>query len=350
MKSSVPIGPERSDSIGPERSDLSAREWIDSTGSETSVSIVIEWENVLLSGSSRAERMLELVIAQANRLPACRQILISATDEQPALEQRPAALRADIDWQLLHHPGSHYYALKNLGAQRACGELIVFVDSDVIPEPDWLRQLLAPFEDPAIQVSCGRAYIDASDLYTRAFALFWFFPVRERPRADGSPQARPPGSPWPQTHHFFANNCAFRRDTAARHPFPVSDVSSRGSCLQLAEDLQRAGIAIVLNKRAQVAHPPPLPGEHFMQRALAQGRDRYLRSRGLSRTLLGSCWRWGRNSARTLVKITLLHRRVRLPLIQVPLAWLIGLTYYGLYWLGEVATMLRLRPVLEITI
>ncbi|MFM7087553.1 MAG: glycosyltransferase [Cyanobium sp.] len=320
-----------------------------SIGQASSVSIVIEWENVLLSGSSRAERMLELVISQANQLPQCRQILISATDDQQALETRPAALRADIDWQLLHHPGCHYYALKNLGAQRACGEVIVFVDSDVIPEPDWLQQLLAPFEDAAIQVSCGHAYIDASDLYTRAFALFWFFPVRERPTGE-SRRDRPPGSSWPQTDHFFANNCAFRRQTAARHPFPASEVSSRGACLQLAQELQRAGIAIALNKQAQVAHPPPLPGEHFMQRALAQGRDRYLRSRGLSRTLLGSCWRWARNSARTLVKITLLHRRVQLPLIQVPLAWLIGLTYYGLYWLGEVATMLRLRPVLEITI
>ncbi|MEB3332984.1 MAG: glycosyltransferase [Synechococcaceae cyanobacterium] len=314
----------------------------------SSVSIVIEWENVLLSGSSRAARMLERVIAQANRQPAVREILISATDEQPALKERPAGLRADIAWRLLHHPGRHYYELKNLGAQQAGGDRIVFVDSDVIPEADWLEQLLAPFADPATAVSCGRAYIDATDLYTRAFALFWFFPVRD---PGGRDRRRPEGGAgWPHTHHFFANNIAFRRTTALAHPFPASSSSSRGACLQLADSLRQDGIAIVLNNRALVAHPPPLPGEHFTQRALAQGRDRYLRSRGLSRTLLGSCWRWGRNSARTLVKIAWLHRRVDLPLLQVPLAWLIGLTYYGLYWLGEVGTILKLRPVLEITI
>lgn len=314
----------------------------------SSVSIVIEWENVLLSGSSRAERMLELVIAQANRLPAVREILISATEEQPSLEGRPPALRSDITWRLLLNRGRHYYELKNLGAQQALGELIVFVDSDVIPEADWLEQLLAPFEDAATAVSCGRAYIDASDLYTRAFALFWFFPVRDPGRPARQPHKG--GATWPHTHHFFANNIAFRRATALAHPFPASTSSSRGACLQLADSLKQDGIAIVLNNRALVAHPPPLPGEHFTQRALAQGRDRYLRSRGLSRTILGSCWRWGRNSARTVVKIAWLHRKVDLPLLQVPLAWLIGLTYYGLYWLGEVATILRLRPVLDITI
>lgn len=309
-----------------------------------SVSIVIEWENVLLSGDSRADRMLSLVIDQANRLGSCREILISATDDQPALEARPAALKADIDWRLLRHPGSHYYELKNLGAYEAGGDIIVFVDSDVIPEDDWLEELLAPFQDQATQVSCGRAYIEPSDLYNKAFSLFWFFPVR--PRAGGAPKS----DGWPHTHHFFANNLAFRRDTALSHPFPARTSTSRGACLDLANALERDRIPIVLNQRALVAHPPPLPGSHFTQRALAQGRDRYLRSQGLSRTILGSCWRWAVNSARTIVRIAWLHRRVGLTLTQVPVAWLIGLTYYGLYWLGEVATMLQLRAVLDITI
>ena len=325
---------------------LESPAWIAST-----VSIVIEWENVLLSGDSRAERMLELVIGQANRLPSCREILISATTEQPGLVARPPGLRADIAWRLLLNPGRHYYELKNLGAQEATGELVVFVDSDVIPEADWLEQLLAPFADPGTRLSCGRAYIEPVDLYNKAFALFWFFPVRPPLSSGGSQHPEHgEGGHWPHTRHFFANNIAFQRAIALAHPFPAKDSTSRGACLELADGLHHEGIPIVLNDRALVAHPPPQPGEHFTLRALAQGRDRYLRSRGLSRSLLGSLWRWGRNSARTVVKITWLHDRVNLPWLQVPVAWLIGLTYYSLYWLGEVATMLRLRPVLSITI
>lgn len=293
------------------------------------ISIVIEWENVLVSGDSRASRMLAMVIDQANRIPGCREILNSATKHQPTLEKRPAGL---------------HYELKNLGANEASGDLIVFVDSDVIPESDWLEQLLAPFADLSTQVSCNRTYIEPNSLYNKSFALFWFFPVRQLPGE------APSAGGWTRTQHFFANNIAFRRDTALAHPFPARDATSRGACLELADGLKRERIPIVLNNRALVAHPPPLPGENFTLSALAQGRDRYLRSRRLNRTILGSCWRWGRNSARTLVKIAWLHGQVDLPWLQVPLAWLIGLTYYCLYWLGEVGTMLHLRAVLSITI
>lgn len=306
------------------------------------ISIVIEWENVLLSGESRADRMLERVIEQANRLPSCRELVISATNEQPMLTARPPSLRNDIGWRLLVNPQSHYYELKNLGACEAQGDVVVFVDSDVIPEHDWLEELVAPFRDTDTLVSCGRAYIEPIGVYNKAFALFWFFPVRQIHTANTTD--------WRHTHHFFANNIAFRKCIAIDHPFPADDASSRGACLELADSLQQAGINIVLNTRAQVAHPPPQPGEHFTMRALAQGRDRYLRSQGLSHSFLGSCWRWCRNSTRTIIKITWLHQRVGLPWYQIPVAWLLGLTYYSLYWLGEVATMLRYRPVLSITI
>jgi hypothetical protein len=312
------------------------------------VSIVIEWENVLLAGNSRAKQMLAQVIEQANRLPNCHEILISATSDQPALARRPNTLRDAIDWQLLIHPGQHYYELKNLGALQASGDLIAFVDSDVLPEDNWLEQLLAPLDEPSTQVCCGRAHIDTTNLYTKAFALFWFFPVRQRSRVQtGAPLVT---HCWPTTDHFFANNIAFRRSTALAYPFPASKATSRGACLELSQQLHKAGIPIRLNSQAWVAHPPPQPGEHFVHRALAQGRDRYLRSSGLSRTILGSGWRWIRNSGRTLIKIAWLHQHVDLKWYEIPAAWLIGLAYYSLYWMGEIGTMLRLQAVLSISI
>jgi hypothetical protein len=35
---------------------------------------------------------------------------------------------------------------------------------------------------------------------------------------------------------------------------------------------------------------------------------------------------------------------------EIPAAWLIGLAYYSLYWMGEIGTMLRLQAVLSISI
>lgn len=57
--------------------------------------------------------------------------------------------------------------------------MIVFLDSDVIPEEGWLAGLLRAFRNPAVQVVCGGTYISLEGLYSKTVALFWFFPLRE---------------------------------------------------------------------------------------------------------------------------------------------------------------------------
>jgi len=47
-------------------------------------------------------------------------------------------------------------AARNLGAQHASGEVLVFLDADTAPEPGWLDALLAPFSDPSIVAVKGR--------------------------------------------------------------------------------------------------------------------------------------------------------------------------------------------------
>lgn len=41
-------------------------------------------------------------------------------------------------------------AARNLGAQHASGEVILFTDSDCVPLPDWISQMIAPFADPQV--------------------------------------------------------------------------------------------------------------------------------------------------------------------------------------------------------
>lgn len=44
----------------------------------------------------------------------------------------------------------------NLGASRASGEVIVFLNNDTFVMPDWLPRLLAPFEDPSVSITGSR--------------------------------------------------------------------------------------------------------------------------------------------------------------------------------------------------
>lgn len=46
-------------------------------------------------------------------------------------------------------------AVRNHGARVGRGEIVAFTDSDCMPEPGWLREGVAPFEDPRVGVVCG---------------------------------------------------------------------------------------------------------------------------------------------------------------------------------------------------
>jgi len=102
-----------------------------------------------------------------------------------------------------------YYEKKNEGAAAARGEILVFLDSDVIPEPRWLEQLLAAFDDSVVDVVGGSTYISPDTLYSRAFAAFWFFP----PRSSDEGLASADG--------LFGNNIAFRSSVFQSSQYPT---------------------------------------------------------------------------------------------------------------------------------
>jgi hypothetical protein len=136
----------------------------------------------------------------------------------------------------------------------------LFLDCDVIPEPDWLRCLLGSFCDPRVSVVGGGTYVALDDLLGKAFALFWFFPLRDE------------ANELAATDSFFANNVAFRREVFERLPFPDSFVY-RGRCCLLAAELRNRGVRIFRHRGARVSHPPPKGIVHFVLRALCEGHD-----------------------------------------------------------------------------
>jgi hypothetical protein len=303
-----------------------------------SFTAVIERENARLSDRQRAEAMLTTLVRQIhelrNELVGLPEIII--VHDSDAVD--PSVLRrfyeeafgpsCDIRLRLQPTKGADYYVQKNRGAQLAERELVLFVDSDVIPEEGWLRALLSSFQHPGINIVGGSTYITQNTLYSKAFALFWFFPLRSASQG----LVRSTG--------FFANNVAFRRDVFLRYGFPDLPLV-RGQCLALANSLVRDGQQIFIQTDAKVAHPPPNGLRHFVCRALCQGHDHWHRMGG---GLSDSVARY-RSALKSALRRIRAHRReVNVGLFGAVAAMGIAALYYSIYFTGEVIT--HFRPTL----
>lgn len=292
-----------------------------------SLSLVVEWENARLTEVRRAHAMLERLLSELDETTmgaAAVEILLAFDPRE--IDPRVVAAAAErlrrragptVPVEEVAVPGGRYYQLKNEGARRARGEIIVFLDSDVLPETGWLRHLLATFDDPTVQVAAGNSYIDPGSLYGRIFALTWYFSSRS---ADGPPAAGGTN---------MVNNIAVRREVFDRYPFPDDATLYIAQCQSWADALRQAGIEIYLNPSARVAHPPP----RFFRSALINGHDagRRLRRPGDRWKDAGRAayagLRYRLNVARARVATE--RRSVGLSRAGVPLALAVG----GLYWL-----------------
>jgi glycosyltransferase involved in cell wall biosynthesis len=325
------------------------------------VSIVVEWENALLSEGDRSVAMLREVRRQAQALVAGSSTA-AAGQAAPPLELLlvfdraafdDAALAALLDrhlgpeddvlrWRVLPTRDGGYYRNKDLGARSAAGDIIVFLDSDVIPEPGWLQQILSGLDDPSVQIVAGSAYIDPAGLIGKVFALTWFFPLRSK------------NGPLRAVNQFFANNLAMRRDLYLQYPFPDLEETSRGACLVLASELAQANIAVYNNPRARVAHPAPNGIAHISKRALAQGRDRLYRERHYgsrwSASWPAACVRALRHCGGSAWKVCTNFRAVGLSPLLIPAAIAVAWYYYLLYWAGETLSQLRVPAITRVRV
>jgi hypothetical protein len=306
--------------------------------------IIIEWENIQLAEAARCFTMLDVLAQQISEFHSWTtdgannfEVLLLYNSEQcdgeeirRSVEPRFEAIRSFCTLTLCAAAGTTYYEQKNTGALHATAEIIVYLDSDVIPEPGWLSALLTPLNDPEVQVVAGNSYLAASDVYSKAFALFWFFPQRATKAV------------FEKRNTFFANNVAFRRDVIQRFLFIAVPGATRGACRYLAHRLRQAGIPIHYNSTAQVNHPAPHGLRHFLIRALAQGRDRVFVNRILGRSVLRSLLKDILQPFRSAWRVLKNYRGVGLSLSELPMAITVAFVFNSLVIAGELLT--RIAP------
>jgi Glycosyl transferase family 2 len=302
------------------------------------VTISVEWEQARRQDRERSSAMLtrlaDEIRSQAGdtvqmpvelifcvdeaELERCRSFVLPTLGDEVELFEIRFAAASNID----------YYALKNLGVAAATGELVVFVDSDVLPEPRWLANLLAPFEDPDVSVVGGNSYVELTGTYSRAFALTWFLPLRYTVDT------------VTRMSHLATNNLAFRREVAERFPFPSMPETSRGSCQVLRRSMARHGLKMMTAEGARVGHPAPTGLGVFFLRAFSRGRDRLLfASPGRDRTWRGTRARLTADIRGSVRRLYVKRADVGLSLAAFPLAVAITTSFMLCCALGELLTM-----------
>ena len=120
-----------------------------------------------------SERTLEACLTAILRQPGRERYEIVIADAGSSDATVAIARRMGVD-RIVDNPLKTGEAGKSAGIAVAEGELIALVDSDnILPDGQWLDQMLAPFDDPAIVAAEPLAYtVRAEDpALTRYFAL-----------------------------------------------------------------------------------------------------------------------------------------------------------------------------------
>jgi hypothetical protein len=241
-----------------------------------SISVLIEWENAIVADQTRAIRMLEHIrqdIEEVGQEYFTLVEIVSGLDPTGINPQLVESMLREafgtVSWVTIRNvalPGRTYYEMKNECALEARGEIVVLLDSDVIPSPGWLKKMVDSFEDPAVQICASSVHLAVGSLQEKTLALIWIFEIASR--AVGLKKT---GSIW-------VNSTAYRREVFLKFPLPGSVGTARASCAAHVRELRAAGVPMHRRMDAHVEHPAPVGASEFVERALARGRDKVLGS------------------------------------------------------------------------
>ena len=304
------------------------------------ISVIIEWKNQNFAAGQRAEAMLRQLNNQWLSLRdtngKCLEILF--IHDNAATRQNLEKLTSEhfntpsdaFTLRFIDGADLSYYEMKDRGARLANGDILIFLDSDVIPEPTWLLALLTAIKEDQVQIVCGNTYIEPLGLLGKSFALGWFFPLRSEKSGIESRAT------------CYSNNLAVHASLYREFPFIEIHGTSRSATQKLIKRLAKHGITTYKCHDAQVSHPPPENVAHFLLRALVHGRDIYFKTNHNSgyRTgnmqLTGALLEAWKRYTTAMKRIWNHHQQVDLPVLLIPVAMAIMSIYYLLFASGNI--------------
>jgi len=160
-------------------------------------------------------------------------------------------------------------ASRNIGARATDAPIVCFIDSDAIPEPGWLDEIVAPLEDPSVGAATGLV-VDPppGNIYERTFRGTHRIRPGEANRLSGGNMC---------VRRELLIGLGFDEDRAApdapRRGAPDTTVSGRGDEEGLYLTLRAEGWRVVCTHGARVLHVHRYTRRSFFKQAFKGGRS-----------------------------------------------------------------------------
>jgi glycosyltransferase involved in cell wall biosynthesis len=210
------------------------------------------------------------------------ELIVVDNDEAPGVEAAVHALASHIPAPVMvlreSRRGAAY--ARNAGIDAAKGDVVAFIDDDVVAAPQWLARLVAPVLDGRAEASGGRVVLDTSVTVPAWLGQDWLGYLSQYDRGTDQRVL--------DDDYVLSANAAFLTDRLrALSGFDVVLGPRAGSPmvnddLDLCRRLVAAGGRIIYVPDAVVVHELPagrLTARYLLRRAYAQGRSDWLLER-----------------------------------------------------------------------
>jgi GT2 family glycosyltransferase len=229
---------------------------------EVDVSIIIPTYN-------RKEELTKLLSSlKAQTLPQrkCEIIVIddgSCDTTAEFLQREQAAGTLTFSVQDHRGPG----AARNMGMKMAQGKIFVFTDTDCIPHPHWLENLIRPFADGTVGAAGGPEIPDPEEpILSRCFQFVMTSPLTTGGLRGAKKQL---ARYYPRTFNMAVSRKAYEKTGGFKEWYHGEDV-------EMSFRIKEAGFKLIYCDDAKVCHRRPATFFRFFLQLLRMGEARWL--------------------------------------------------------------------------